>query len=244
MKRLQSLHSAIERVADKTIDDFAEELSVLESALALYIEGLESIPPFPAEKEDLLVRMALLSHNLNTLVAALDVAVRGFHTQSILMLRNVYENWLAFWYLAENPQEAHYWLESRWDCRPPPKVVTMKNKMKHPTKTAKSKLACVYDELTRFAHSNPTAVLSRLNPGDNNDKLVIGIGVRYRREEFAACSYGLSLWIGSMLDAVSAFHASSDSWQKEYDEMLSRLLEIIRRHNAAYPVPPDSCGQE
>ncbi len=216
-----------QRVYDATIQGSSSEVNLVRRAISLHAEAF-SIAEDPAEPKAATVRKALVSHNFNTLKLALDAAIRGYYVQSIALLRNVYENWLAFWYLAKFPQEADRWLNRSWNQRPP-KAESMRNKIDHPSKENKSKLHDFYEELSRFDHTDPVAVLSRIEIVTN--KPVIRVGVQYDHNDFAACTYALCLWTGNMLDALASIVPSANLWHQKYDRIGSELLGHIEKYN-------------
>jgi len=216
-----------QRVYDATMQQSSGEVTLLRQAISLYAEAF-AIANDPAEPKAATARKALVSHNFNTLNLAFDAALRGYYVQSIALLRNIYENWLASWYLAKYPEEANYWLNPSWKQRPP-KAETMRNKIEHPSKKAKSKLHEFYEELSRFEHTDPAAVLSRFEMVEN--KPVIRVGVRYDRDDFAACTYGLCLWAGNTLDTMASIVPSGNKWHEKYAKLGNELVTYIEKYN-------------
>ena len=203
------------------------ELKVLTSAFDWYSEALSRIPPAENGKATI-ARLAILSQILNAFHVMISSAMRGFYIESLVPLRHVYENWLAFWYLAKFPEEAHRWLDPTWEMRPP-KAETMLKKIDHPSKQSQSRLRDFYSEMNRFAHTDPVVVLSRLD--QEGDKTLIGVGIRFDGDDFRACSYGLSLWIGNCLHAVSSVVPDTDEWQAQHEALRRDILELIDEYN-------------
>jgi hypothetical protein len=214
-------------IVERTRSECNRSLSVLTSAFNLYSEALARIPQ-SGNGEATIARLAILSHNLNSFHVMISSATRGFYIQSLVPLRHTYENWLSFWYLAKFPEEAFRWLDPTWEMRLP-KAETMLKKIDHPSELSQSKLREFYAELNRFAHTDPAVVLSRLDRQD--DKTLIGIGIRFDPEDFQACAYGLSLWIGNFLDAVSSFVPQADDWHDIHKTVGEEILSLIEEYN-------------
>lgn len=200
---------------------------LLRETITHYAEAFPLAKPIE-EPKAAPARMGLVSQNFNSLKVAVDLAMRGYYIQSIILLRNVYENWLAFWYLAKFPDEADLWLDPRWDRRPP-SAETMKNNIDHPTSEAKSKLHGLKQELDRFAHTDPVAVLSRLRTFKG--QTVVSVGVEYRAMDFDVCAYSILLWSGNMLDAISSWIPSTHDWNKKYQLISDKILEFIKNYD-------------
>lgn len=227
MEYWNAMTAEAQHVYDKTMQHSSDEVALLRKAISLYAEAFK-IADDLAEPKAATARKALVSHNFNTLNLAFDAALRGYYVQSIALLRNIYENWLAFWYLAKYPQEAECWLNPSWKQRPP-KAETMRNKINHPSKKAKSKLHGFYEELSRFDHTDPAAVLSRIEMVEN--KPVIRVGVRYDRDDFAACTYGLCLWAGNALDTIASIVPPKNKWHEKHAKLGDELLTCINKYN-------------
>jgi hypothetical protein len=223
----RGLKADAREIAAQTESDCGRELNVLTSAFNLYSEAFARIPA-SGNGESTVTRLAILSQNLNSFHVMISSAVQGFYIQSLVPLRHVYENWLAFWYLAKFPEEAHRWLDPTWEMRPP-KADKMLKKIDHPSKQSQSKLRDFYTELNRFAHTDPAVVLSRLER--EGDKILIGVGIRFDGEDFRACAYGFSLWIGNCLDAVSSVVPQTDDWHDHYKAVGEDILALIDDYN-------------
>jgi len=224
------------RIVEQTRANCEREFDLLRSCFDLYSEGFNALPK-SGNGESQIVRIALLSQNLNTFNVMINSASQGFYIQALIPLRNVYENWLSFWYLAKHPQEAQLWLDPTWKMHPP-KAERMRNRIDHPSKQIKSKLQDFYEELNRFAHTDPAAVLSRLNR--DGEKTVIDVGTRFDAGDFRACTYGLSLWLGNCLDSISSLIPDSHEWQRRCQSAIEQTLNFIDEYNTSnggVPVP-------
>jgi len=217
-------------VQEATTSRSSSTVSLLHKVFSHYAEAFSLVKPSEDTKAAI-VRMGLISQNFNTLRLALDAATSGYYLQSIVLLRNVYENWLAFWYVAKFPEQSGLWLDPRWDRRPP-KAETMRNKIDHPTKETKSKLQGFYEELNRFAHTDPAAVLSRLRIIEGRP--LVWVGVEYKPDDFAACSYALLLWLGNMLDAISSWIPETHDWYCRYQGIMDEILQFLGDYNNSY----------
>jgi hypothetical protein len=224
------------QIVQLTLSKCEREFCLITQAFDQYCSAFESIPP-SSNGAAQIVRLALLSQNLNTFHVMINCASRGCYIQTLLPLRHVYEAWLSFWYLAKYPDEAQRWLDPTWKTRPP-KAETMLNKIDHPSRHIKSKLKDFYEELNRFAHIDPAAVLSRLRHEDQTTS--IGVGVRFDADDFRACTYGLSLWMGNSLDAISSLVPDGHQWHAKYQPVMEHILQFIDEYNAAHSGSPVS----
>lgn len=217
------------RIAEQTASECGRELNTLKEAFNLYSDAFDRVPP-TGNGGAQVARFALLSQNLNSCHVIISSAARGFYIQSLVPLRHVYENWLSFWYLAKFPEEAQRWLDPTWQMRPP-KAETMQKGIDHPSKQSKSKLGDFYQELNRFAHTDPASVLSRLQ--QESEKTLIGVGIRFNADDFRACAYGFSLWIGYSLDAISSLVPQDNDWHSRHAAVREEILSLIDDYNAS-----------
>ena len=223
--------ATFERVADtiytRTKEECPREHELLTSMFSLYSSAFDALPqtgdgPAP------IARVAILSQTLNTFWAMISLAVRGFYIQSLIPLRHTYESWLSFWYLAKFPEDAMRWLNPTRQMRPP-KAETMRNRIDHPSKATKSRLGEFQEELHRFAHIDPVALISRLET--EGEKTIIGIGVQFDIDSFRACTYGILLWLGNLLDAVSSLVPAEHQWHTAHAEAIEAILQFIEDYN-------------
>ena len=231
---LNDLESEACEVSRLTSSKSCGTVDLLQRALSLYAHGM-SLGQAPDNTDATLARMGLISQNFNSLKTTVDLACRGYYLQSIGLLRNVYENWLAFWYLSKYPAEAKRWLDPTWDNRPP-KAETMKNKIDHPSKSMKAKLGQFYAELCRFAHTDPIAILPLLSAGEC--ERTVHFGVTYDERLFGACAYAISLWVGNMLEVLSLWIPKGSDWHGQKCKAVGELLAFIDSSNV------DLAGQE
>ena len=228
MELVDRVRAEAQQVADVTSKESAQEVGLLRDAISVYAEAF-IVANDLAKPEAATVRKVLLSHNFNTLNLAFDAALRGYYTQSIALLRNVYENWLAFWYVAKYQDEAHFWLNPSWEQRPP-KAEVMLNKIEHDSKEDKTKIRGFHSELARFDHTDPIAVLSRIKLLENT--ALIFVGVQYDKDEFATCTYALCLWLGNTLDMIASTVPQGEKWHERHVAIGERLLAYIENDNA------------
>lgn len=106
------------------------------------------------------VRLSLLSQNFASLKCAIDLALRGYYNQSVNILRIVYENWIAFHYLSNCPDKAHFWLQKD---KHPPRHSVMLNKLDKDYILLNGKMKKCYRMLCRFAHTDAVGVLPQIS---------------------------------------------------------------------------------
>ncbi len=227
IEHLNELESEACEVFRLTSSKSSDTVDLLQRALSLYAHGM-SLQQAYDNTDATLVRMGLISQNFNSLKTAVDIACRGYYLQSIGLLRNVYENWLAFWYLSKYPTEAKRWLDPTWDNHPP-KAETMKNKIDHPSKSMKLKLGQLHAELCRFNHSYPITILNLLSARE--DGRTVHFGVTYDRKLFGACAYAISTWVGNMLEVLSLWIPKGNDWHEQNCKTVGELLSFIDSSN-------------
>ena len=227
MELVDKVNAEVQQVAEVTSKDSAEEVALLRDAISVYAEAF-TVANDLAKPEAATVRKALVSHNFNNLNLAIFAALHGYYIQSIALLRNVYENWLAFWYVTKYQDEAHFWLNPSWEQRPP-KAEVMLNKIEHESKEDKTKLRDFHSELARFDHTDPVAVLSRFKIVEN--KSMVLVGVQYDKAEFATCTYALCLWIGNALNTIASTVPKEERWHGRHTTISQRLLDYIENDN-------------
>lgn len=226
----ETFERAASSIQHQTNAECEDEYGLLISIFDLYHRGFDALPQNVEAEEVLIVQGAILSQTLNTFRAMIDLAVTGFYIQSLIMLRHVYESWVAFWYLAKYPQDAVRWLKPSSKMKPPT-AKTMRNRIDHPSKRMKSKLGKFQNEMHRFAHMDQPAVLSRLDR--EGEKMIIQLGVTFEYDSFRACTYGISLWLGNCLDALSSMVAPDRDWQNDQRTSIDAILSFIEEYNAA-----------
>ena len=210
------------------------EVTLLKDAFNLYADAFVAIPT-TGTGPALAARLAILSQALNSFRVMVSSSLQGFYLQALIPLRHAFEGWLSFWYLAKHPEDAERWINPTWQMRPP-KVETMVNKMDHPAKLMKSRIRDFHDELNRFAHIDPVAILSRLH--QEEDKTYVGVGIRYSPHHFQSCSYGMLISLGNYLDAASSIIPPGSQWHQQYPAVEARILRFLG--SQAPPEPPPS----
>ena len=224
------VHSISQRAQDipkLTSREAPDALLLLEGSLELYARAF-ALARTSDQPDQAMARMSLASHSFSTLCLAARAAGMGFYLQSISMLRSVYENWLSLCYLEKFPSDAHLWLEARPDRRPP-KAETMRNEIDAPSKGTKNGLHKMYEVLNRFVHTDPIVVLSHYREVAGQPHVFVGI--EFDKEFYLSCVYGLVLWTGLMLEAVSGWIAQDDEWHKDVDQAAQQILEYLEWYN-------------
>jgi hypothetical protein len=222
-----SLDTEADAVAVATVSAEAKTCALFERAIATLADGFTS-----AEIKDsdaARVRMGLLSQNLNSLKCSVDIAKRGYYTQSMGLVRGVYENWIAFHYLAAFPAAAEKWLAH--DKRPP-KHRVMLDALGPGFVEDKTDARGWYGTLCRFAHTDALVVLPHL--GSCDGEACAFFGVTYKPDLFRTCAYTFSLFASIMLREVSQLILRDTDWLQSCDATVEALLQFINEENAAF----------
>jgi len=237
-----SLDQEAEAVAATTIGAAGETCSLLERGVSTLADGLAA-----AEMKDsdaTRVQMGLLSQSLNSLKCSVDLARRGYYTQSMGLVRGVYENWIAFHYIEEHPMAADRWLGH--DKRPPRHRDMLKalgSSFIEDTNDARG----WYGALCRFAHTDALVVLPHL--GSQDGEACAFFGVKYKPDLLRSCAYTLSLFTSIMLREVSQLVPDSSAWHHSCSTTVEELLQFIKEENSASGLartdhPQDDAGKD
>jgi len=224
-----SLDAEAEAVAVATVSAEAETCAHLESAVATLADGFTSTELVDSDVTR--VRMGLFSQSLNSLKCGVDLAKRGYYTQSMGLMRGVYENWIAFHYLATFPAAARKWLANG---KRPPSHGDMLKALGPSFTEDKTDARDWYRALCRFAHTDALIVLPHL--GSHEDEACAFFGVTYKPDLFRSCAYTLSLFACIMLREVSLLVPGSSLWLDSCKPMEDALLQVIEKENAV-PIP-------
>ncbi len=171
-------------------------------------------------------QMGLFSQNLNSLKCSIDLATRGYYTQSIDLLRCVYENWIAFHYLTRFPKKADLWLCA--DKRPP-RHSDMLKALGPEFIEDKAAAREWYGTLCHFAHTDSLVVLPHL--GSYNGEACAFFGAKYKPDLFHTCAYTISLFTSIMLREVSQYIGPDVAWHQRYINTIEQLLHFIEQEN-------------
>jgi hypothetical protein len=210
--------------AETTKADNPLELDLFYRGFSAYREGIPLIPT-SLKGDRFIVQVALLCHNLHTLKALADLAITGNYISSVNLIKNIYENWLAFNYVATFPNESRLWLDARSDRRPP-KAETMRNKLPVPDPSFREILKEIYTEVNRFSHTDPVTVLSRLEQHEST--ILIDVNIKYKQAQFKACAYYMILWVGVMLESVASLIPESHSWHVLNSPLLQQIDGFVK----------------
>ncbi len=216
----------------KIVDEYTKKQSpecvqLLQNAIGLFSEAFAIL-----EKQDTtnatLVKTSLLSQNFASLKCAGDLALRGYYTQSMNLLRIVYENWVAFHYLSNCPDKAHFWLQG--DKKTPSHSDMLKG-LGENYQPLKVMMQECYHTLCRFAHSNAVCVLPQISHDYAPNEISVQLGSTYKDDLFMACVYQITELTGHMLSAVSQLVPNINEWQYRCSKIGKRILAFIDQEN-------------
>jgi hypothetical protein len=228
---MTSTWDSLETEAGKTELNTNQQLpqicSLLKNAISFLADGFlesEVINEGAAQAQQ-----GLFSQNLNSLKSSVDLAMRGYYTQSMDLLRGVYENWIAFHYLSEYPLKAKCWLNKKLK---PPKHSVMLKALGPNFIEDKNDARGWYSALCGFAHTDALVVLPHL--GSHQGEPCAFIGVVFKPELYKACAYSISLFISIMLREISNMVSTSSDWHQRVTENIDLLLEYIEEENKEF----------
>ncbi|MBM4145648.1 MAG: hypothetical protein FJ240_05155 [Nitrospira sp.] len=219
--------SEVERFTKEQAPDCVQ---LLQDAVGLFADAFSN-----ADNSDTadvtLAKMSLLSYNFNTLKCAVDLVLRGFYSQSMNLLRLVYENWIAFHYLTIMPDEAHVLLRGPniGERLPDPNV--MRNALGEDFNPLKEKIREWYKILCCFAHPHAVGVLSLISTTLASEETSIHYGSIYKDELFRASVYVISIWTVIMLDVVGQWIPETNEWFQKRSMLVEKVLRFIDEYN-------------
>ena len=220
----QSLDAEAEAVASTTAQQAADTCALLQQSISTLADGFTEAEVKSTDSSG--AQMGLFSQNLNSLKCSTDLAMRGYYTQSMGLLRGIYENWIAFHYLAEFPTKGNLWLRAD---KKPPKHSHMLNALGPHFVEEKADARGWYGALCRFAHTDALVVLSHL--GSHNGEPCAFFGVKYKSDLFRTCAYTVALFTAIMLREISRMISADAAWQRHYNTAVEGLLEFIEQEN-------------
>lgn len=223
----QSLDAEADRVASMTAEELAGTCSLLKEAISTLADGFTEAQVKGAKSAR--AQAGLFSQNMNSLKCGVDLAMRGYYTQAMGLLRGVYENWIAFHYLSKFPMKAGLWLSKN---RKPPRHSDMLNALGPDFAEDKDDARGWYGALCRYAHTDALVVLPHL--GSYKGDPCAFIGAKYKPALFSACAYTISLFTSIMLREISHLILSGSAWQKRYNETVEALLQFIEKENVEF----------
>jgi hypothetical protein len=221
------------RAVEKATKDKAPEIvRLLQEAVGVFADAF-SVCENSHTTDPTVAKMSLLSQNFATLKCSVDLAIRGYYTQSLNLLRIVYENWIAFHYLSRCPSKANLWLGHTKKKQPPGHAVMVKE-LHSDFNPLKGQMRKWYSTLCSFAHTAPVGVLPQISTDYIPDETSIHFGSTYKDNLFSASAYAISLWTAVMLSTIREWVPNTNEWHNEMINIKDRIIEFIEQENKAY----------
>lgn len=220
-------------VEKSTKEQAPEYVQLLQDAVGLFADAF-AIGDNSDTTDATLAKMSLLSQNFTTLKCAVDLALRGYYTQSMNLLRSVYENWIAFHYLSKKPDAAHILLQKPNIGKRLPDPTVMRNALGENFNPLKEEMKQWYDVLCCFAHPNAAGVLPQISANFIPGETSIHYGTTYKDDLFRASAYSISLWIDVMLSDISQWIPNTNEWHNRLVKIEKRIIEFIDQENKKF----------
>ena len=227
MNYWDTLEEQARQVQTQTATQYAQAITLLRDAVSLCAEATQ-LKDSQAPSHAVAVSMSLISQNLNSLKVCLDMATSGYYMQCGVLLRHVYENWLAIQYIRYFPMEAGEWLNSAWDHRAP-SVKKILKAIGPEFGTNQSTVGDSYGLLSKFAHPNAMSIVPQIDRHD--DGTVIDTGTLYHHDMFLNMACMVAQHIGFLLVDLAAFVDSSHPWYLRFHETQRHLVALIEEHS-------------
>ena len=219
-------------VENYTKDQAPEIVCLLQEAVGIFADAF-SISENSDTTDATLAKMSLLSQNFATLKCSVDLAIRGYYTQALNLLRNVYENWIAFHYLSKCPNKADLCLRHS-KKRQPPGHAAMLKELDSDFNPLKGQMRKWYSTLCSFAHTDPVGVLPQISNDHIPDETSIRFGSTYKDDLFRASAYAICLWAGVMLSSICQWIPNTGQWHNEMINIEERIIEFIDQENKTF----------
>lgn len=203
------------RVAGSTEDLWVHGINLL-------LDGLNSLSTFKVKREEERVMAALFVQAWNSQYCAHDLALRGYYAQGLNLVRIIVEDWLAYWYLRNCPEEHARFsdfsqrtpsfndmlqkIESRQQWEPDPRVRAW------------------IKRLHRFSHVDSAGIKMITSRTDDGIRLAMGPGNDELR--FNLCASEAMAVIPALLEAMDNFlrltgHQPLARWEAFSDRLQS-----------------------
>ena len=170
----------------KSREDFAEELSFVESLSELFLQTakvMDSQVQDLSVSQDAAYRIGF--RIFRTVRCSLKAALEGYYDVSMALLRIAYENHLLMKYLSENEKEAKLWFEGK---RFPPYL--LRENVSYSSNS-------MYQEMSEYIHSSFKSSLSFTVIEEEQTKATIG---EYHKDQFRrSLLYILMTWEATMI---------------------------------------------
>jgi hypothetical protein len=226
MNTWEDFDSEARKVDNFTKDQEPELVQLLQAAIGLFADAF-SIGDNSDTTDVTLSKMSLLSQNFATLKCAVDLALRGYYSQSNNLIRIVYENWVAFHYLTKKPDQAHILLKPTGKQLPTHSVMLKALG----DDFSKDKLKQWYGVLCRFAHPNAAGILPQISANFIPDETSIHYGTTYKKHLFRASAYNICIWTGINLAEIDQWIPNTNAWYQERNILVERILKFIDEEN-------------
>ena len=218
-------------VEEYTKNEVSEIVRLLQEAVGIFADAF-SVGEESDTTDATLAKMSLLSQNLATLKCSVDLAVRGYYTQSLNLLRIVYENWIAFRYLSKYPSKADLWLRHSKKKQPPGHAAMLTQLgSDNPLEDQMRKW---YKALCRFAHTGPVGVLPQISTDYIPGEKTVHFGSTYKDNLFMSSACYISKWTGIMLVSINQFVPNANQWHKEMINIINRIIKFTDQEEKAY----------
>lgn len=217
----------------KTIESFTKAqvpdcVQLLQDAVGLFADAFSISAGTTDITDENKAKMSLLSQNFNTLKCAVDLALRGYYSQSMNLTRHVYENWVAYHYLIKKPQKAHVLLNGKINKRLPSHSDMLKELDED---FLKEQMKDWYDVLCCFAHPHAVGVLSLISNTFVSDETSIHYGTTYADDRFRASVYAISIWTCIMLAEIGQWIPDTNEWYQKRSILEEKVIRFIGEEN-------------
>ena len=240
MSYWDTLDEQARHVQTQTTTQNAREVTLLRDAVSLCVEATQLDNP-QAPTDAVAVSMSLISQNLNSLKVCLDIVTSGHYVQCGVLLRHIYENWLAIQYIRRFPMEAGEWLNCEWDHKAP-SVKKILAAIGHAFGANQTTVGDSYGLLSKFAHPNAISIAPQIcqQPAGT----VIDTGLVYHHDRFLSMACLVAQYIGFLLVDLVAFVEFSDPWCARFHETEGHLVSFIKDHQPEVPAQDDTGFQQ
>lgn len=209
-----------------------ETVQLLQDAVGLFANAFSIASPIKSglnTRDAWRVKMSLLGQNLNTLKCATDLTLRGYYSQSMNLLRIVYENWVAYGYLSKYPARAYLWLhdnDSRRE-RDLRRHTTMLKDLEGFDESQKDKMRECYKALCSFAHTGAMGTCPLLSYDPIQDEVIVNLGATYEDGSFKRSACWISFLASNMMSLINSYLPKTSRWHNGKEDIDCRIITYI-----------------
>lgn len=187
-------------IARQTNAEQGESIALWVEGLDLLVRSIDILSAVTKMEPVLQVQMVLFAQAINCLRCAQDLVVRGYYTQGLNLLRLAQEDWMAFWFLRNFPEE-HRRFTKLSEETPQFEAMLARLESKKDASGGKA-IREARKQLHSFSHVDRLAV--RFLIDESTSPMLIRLGPYYEPLHFLRASSEIIVSLLQLIDAMNA----------------------------------------